>query len=386
MLRRLLIVASVVVFVDIAFFAAITPLLPGYTDDLDLGKDAAGLLTASYAIGTLLASLPAGALAARVGPRPARLAGLYLLGLASIAFGIGENILVLDLARFCQGVGSALTWAGAITWLMVSAPEGRRGELMGTAVGAAVAGAFFGPVIGGIAEGIGTEVVFSSVAILAAGLAWATLSLPAPEVVDERPLQEALQPMRRPEVGSAALLVAVPSLVAGLLTVLIPLRIDELGGTAVIIAGGYAVGAAVETVMAPIVGRLSDTRGRNSPMALGFVISAVAVLLVPLADAVGVVLVALIVSSVGAGFAFAPAMARLSDSAETVALHQGYAAGLLNMAWAAGQIVGSAGGGGAAEAFGDAVPCIAASALLVGMLPLLRREDQFDAAAVRGRG
>jgi MFS family permease len=256
---------------------------------------------------------------------------------------------------------------------MMSAPEGRRGELIGTALGAAVAGAFLGPAIGGIAAGVGTEVVFSSVAILTAGLAWATLSLPIPAGADERPLSEAFAAMRMPLVALAALLVAVPSLTAGLLSVLIPLRIDELGGTAAIIAGGYAIGAAVETVMAPIVGRMSDTRGRTAPMALGFVICALSVLLLPLADAVGVVVAALVVSSVGAGFAFAPAMARLSDSAETVTLHQGYAAGLLNMAWAAGQVIGSAGGGGAAEAFGDAVPCIATAALLFGMLPLLRR-------------
>jgi hypothetical protein len=110
-------------------------------------------------------------------------------------------------------------------------------------------------------------------------------------------------------------------------------------------------------------------------MALGFVICALGALVIPIAEAVGVLLAVLVVSSVGAGFGFAPAMARLSDSAETVALHQGYAAGLLNMAWAAGQIVGSAGGGSAAEAWGDAVPCIAASALLFGMLPLLRRSS-----------
>lgn len=372
MLRRLLIVASVVVFVDIAFFSAITPLLPGYTDDLGLGKDAAGLLTASYAIGTLLASLPAGALAARAGPRPAMLSGLFLLGAASIAFGVGESIVVLDVARFCQGLGSALTWAGAITWLMISAPEGRRGELIGTALGAAVAGAFLGPVIGGVAHGVGTEIVFSSVAILTAGLAWATLSLPAPRDADGEPFADALRAMRMPLVLVAALLVAIPSLMSGLLSVLIPLRIDDLGGTAAIIAGGYAVGAGIETIMAPLVGRLSDTRGRNAPMALGFLICVVAVILVPVADAVGVVLAALLISSLGAGFAFAPAMARLSDSAETIGLHQGYAAGLLNMAWAAGQIAGSAGGGSAAEAWGDAVPCIISGALLLLVMPLLR--------------
>lgn len=373
MLRRLLIVSSVVVFVDIAFFTAITPLLPGYVRDLDLGKDAAGLLTASYAIGTLIASLPAGALAARVGPRPAMLAGLFLLGTASLAFGLASNIVLLDLARFAQGVGSALTWAGAITWLMVSAPEGRRGELIGTALGAAVAGGFLGPVIGGVAEEIGTEVVFGSVALVSIGLAVATLRLPAPPDPDSGPLREAIAAMRLPPVVVASLLVAAPSALAGVLVVLVPLRIDELGGTSAVIAGGYAAAAVIEMVTAPLVGRLSDSRGRGAPMAAGFVICALSVLLVPVAGAVGVVIAALLVSSLGAGFAFAPTMARLSDSAEAVGLHQGYAAGLLNMAWAAGQIAGSAGGGAGAEAWGDAVPCIAAAGLMAAALLLLRR-------------
>ena len=246
MLRRLLIVSSVVVFVDIAFFTAITPLLPGYARDLDLGKDAAGLLTASYAIGTLIASIPGGVLAARVGPRPAMLGGLFLLGTASVAFGFGSNILVLDVARFAQGVGSALTWAGAITWLMVSAPEGRRGELIGTALGAAIAGGFLGPVIGGVADEVGTEAVFGSVGVVAAVLAVATLRLPPPaDDPHGGPLTEVLAAVGRPPVALASLLVAVPSLMSGVLAVLIPLRIDELGGTSAAIAAGYAVGAVV---------------------------------------------------------------------------------------------------------------------------------------------
>jgi MFS family permease len=302
------------------------------------------------------------------------LSGLFLLGSASVAFGLGNDIVVLDLARFIQGFGSALTWAGAITWLMMSAPEGRRGALIGTALGAAVAGAFLGPVIGGLADAVGTEIVFSSVAILAAILAAATLQLPAPQGADDRPLGEVVVAMRESPVATASLLVAVPSLLSGLVTVLVPLRIDELGGTSAAIAAAYAVGAAIETVMAPQVGRLSDRRGRNAPMALGFLICAAAVLLLPPANAVGVVIGVLLISSVGFGFSFAPAMARLSDSAESVGLHQGYAAGLLNMAWAAGQIAGSAGGGAAAQAWGDAVPCVFAAGLIVVSLPLLRRE------------
>ena len=51
-----------------------------YADELELSKAAAGVLSAAYAAGTLVASLPAGFMAARVGPRRTLLCGLLLLG------------------------------------------------------------------------------------------------------------------------------------------------------------------------------------------------------------------------------------------------------------------------------------------------------------------
>ena len=53
-MRRLLILVGAVIFVDTMFFAAITPLLPHYSDELGLSKAAAGLLAGTYAAGTLL--------------------------------------------------------------------------------------------------------------------------------------------------------------------------------------------------------------------------------------------------------------------------------------------------------------------------------------------
>ena len=57
--RRLFLLVAAVVRVDTAFYAAITPLLPHYADELDLSKTAAGVLSASYAAGTLVGG-PAG--------------------------------------------------------------------------------------------------------------------------------------------------------------------------------------------------------------------------------------------------------------------------------------------------------------------------------------
>ena len=119
-MRRLLLLGSTVVFLDVVFYTAITPLLPDYVDDLGLSKGAAGVLSASYAAGTLVAALPAGLMAARVGPRRTLLSGLVLLGLASLVFGFGDQVVLLDAARFVQGVAGALAWAGALTWLIPS--------------------------------------------------------------------------------------------------------------------------------------------------------------------------------------------------------------------------------------------------------------------------
>jgi hypothetical protein len=71
------------------------------------------------------------------------------------------------------------------------------------------------------------------------------------------------------------------------------------------------------------------------------------------------------VVSVGAGLCFAPALALLSDTAESAGLHQGFATGLINIAWALGQMIGSAGGGVGASVGGDALPCLAAAAMLL---------------------
>ena len=95
-MRRLVLLASACVFFDVAFFAAIAPLLPDYVDSLGLTKAEAGVLSAAYAAGTLVASLPAGLVASRVGPKRSVIAGLITLGFASLVFGFAEEILLLD--------------------------------------------------------------------------------------------------------------------------------------------------------------------------------------------------------------------------------------------------------------------------------------------------
>ncbi len=364
-MRRLLVLASTMVFFDVAFYAAIAPLLPDYVADFGLSKAEAGVLAAAYAAGTLLASLPAGFVATRMGPRRTVIGGLLMLGVSSLVFGFAREIVLLDAARFAQGIAGALIWSGALTWLITSAPPERRGSIIGTALGTAVAGALVGPVLGAVAAEVGTEAVFSTVLGISVLLAAIAARMPEPAPPERQPLREVGATMLSRPVLTATAFVAVPSVMFGVAEVLVPLRIDELGGGHVAIAGGFIAGAALEAGLAPIAGRYSDRVGRRIPFVSGIGICACAMVLLAMAHALEPVLAALILASLGAGVCFAPALTTLSETADLSGLHQGFAAGLSNMAWAAGQTVGAVAGGGLAGATGYAAPSLAVAALLM---------------------
>src|ERR1043165_2697540 len=214
-MRRLLILASAMIFFDVAFFAAIAPLLPQYDDELGLTKAEAGILSAAYAAGTLLMSLPAGFVASRAGPKRTVIIGLLLLGSASVVFGFADEILLLDGARFVQGIAGALIWSGALTWLITSAPEEKRGSIIGTALGTAVAGALLGPALGAIAGSVGTEVVFSSVLVVSLAMAAVGSRAPESALPERQSLGIVAATMRTRPILLGVGFVGVPSIMFG---------------------------------------------------------------------------------------------------------------------------------------------------------------------------
>ena len=97
----------------------------------------------------------------------------------------------------------------------------------------------------------------------------------------------------------------------------------------------------------------------------------------------GLLAVALFLAVLGTGILWAPATALLSESADREGLDQGYAFALVNLAWAGGQILGGAGGSGAAQLAGDGLPYLVCSlmfliALLTLRLGAAERVPQFS--------
>ena len=366
-MRRLLILACAVVFLDVPFFSVLTPLLPSYQEEHHLSDGAAGVLAGSFAAGALAFAIPAGWMVARVGARPTVIGGLVALGICSPLFGFAENIVLLDALRFIQGGAGAFMWAGAIAWVVVSAPVERRGEMLGIVIAAAVAGELLGAPLGAIAHAIGTEIVFSAVFLAAAILILIALGIPGAANVESQPLADAWNRIRASDVPRAVVMLAVPSIAFGLAVVVGPLHMDELGASPFLIAAAFATGSVIELFVGPVIGRVSDRVGRTLPYLFGVGTMTLAVIGLGAFGVLPLMFVTVMVLAFGAGIAFTPASALVTDHATAAGLNQGYASGASNMAWGGGQMIGAMGGGALAGVSGYLLPCLITAALLIGV-------------------
>jgi MFS family permease len=360
--RRLVLLVSSIIFVDALLFTALTPLVPEFADEFGLSKSGAGLLIGAFGAGALFGGVPGGLAAARFGPKHAVVWGLVLLGISSLAFALASSAWTLGLARFLQGLSSTVTWAGALAWVTSTAPKAQRGQMIGTAFGAAVAGAVIGPMFGGIAEAVGLTASFTTVGAVAfafAGLAVLGRS------ADCEPL--ALDGLRRAARDRRFLgglwLNTLPALLFGTLAVLAPLTLADEGWTTLTIGAVFFAAGAVEVVINPLLGRLTDRRGRLLPIRVALTASVGVAGGLALSSEPLLVAGLVAAAAIAFGSLYTPGMALTSHRAESTGLAQGLAFGIMNTAWAVGALVGPTLGGALGDAQGDAAPYLLGAAL-----------------------
>jgi MFS family permease len=354
--QRILLLAGAVVFVDMLFFSALTPLLPHYAHTLGLGKTGAGVLTAAYPAGVLIGAIPSGVVAARLGVKPTVVVGLSSVAVCIVTFGLADHAWQLYVARFVQGIASSFSWTGALAWLIAAAPKERRGRLIGTAFAAAVGGTLFGPVLGGVASLAGTGWTFGVVGVASLALVGFAATTPAERPGEPQPLSALVGAFRDPRLLASFWLVALPGLLFGNLSVLVPLRLSTLGFGGAAIGSVFLCSAALEAGNNILIGRVSDRRGTAVPIIVGLAGSVLFAAILPWPGSAVVLAIVVVLASLAFGAFFTPALTLLTNVSEARGLDYGYAFALVNLAWAPGETIGAAGGGSLAHATADAVP------------------------------
>jgi MFS family permease len=175
-------------------------------------------------------------------------------------------------------------------------------------------------------------------------------------------------------------LLVLPALLFGVVAVLVPLKLHDEGWTGVAIGAVFLVTAGVETVLNPLLGRLTDRRGLLLPVRVALVGSIVVSLGFAWADAAPLVAALVVVAGIAYGGFYTPGMALLTDAAENRGIAAALVFGAMNGAWAAGNVVGPAFGGWLGEIAGDSLPylllAVVCLATFVATTPLAPRYAQ----------
>ncbi len=368
-----------VLLMESFFSAVLTPLVPAYRNELGLTDGATGILVAAYAAGSLLLALPAGWFASRFNPRKAVIVGLLGVGVSSVLFGFAGQLTVLEVSRFLLGAFGTLLWAGGLSWAISSTPVAKRGQVMGTLLAAAVAGELVGPPVGALADEVGTEWVFGGTLVLALLLIAVARTVPAAAEADGQTAREAARAVTASGVRAwllAMIAVIGPSIALGSILLLAPLRFDDLGLSAWLLAGMFLAMSVVEMIVGPIVGRVSDRRGRRKPYLIGLAIMASCLVPVAFATSPWVLAALLAVYSAGSGFAFTTSMTMVTDLATRAGLNQGYSSAASAIGWAGGVIIGAIFGGLLVGAVGylGGVLAVVAMIVTIGVVTFRRAE------------
>ncbi|HMO10004.1 MAG TPA: MFS transporter [Actinotalea sp.] len=389
-LRGLLTILAAAMVVDTAAYSAVTPLLPQFVATYSLSPAGAGLLAAAYPVGTVALALPAAWLVSRVGPKRVTVMALCLLGVASLGFALATSAPLLAAARLLQGAGAAGVWAAALAWAIAVAPLGRRSEVIGTLTGAAIIGAVGGPVLGSLGDWLGVRAVFLAFVAVPAVLTALVLRHDRPPVVQRSGSLGALRlAWRDGRVRLGGWLMVVPSVGFGVLTLLVPLRLDARGWAVSAIGAVFLVTAIVEGLASPVAGRAGDRHGARSPAWIALLAAGAGLFAMApwggTGSAGGWVIAALVpLTGVVLGALWTPAMTLLPHGAEDSGIDPAFGFGGANLSWGLGAGAGALAAGAMTQLVGDwsAFASVGAVALVSALA--VRRSAVRGSSALAG--
>lgn len=270
----LLLIALVgVSFLGVGF---IMPLRSIYGERVGASPQEIGLMASAALLTGFCFAPVAGWLTDRVGHRRVLWVGILAHGFLVLAYIPAQNPLLLIGIRGLEGIAMAAILPPSRALMNTIAPKSRQGEASGLLSSAQMVGILLGPVLGTILAsqfGYAPSFLVASVPLFLAAIA-ARLFLPAQALEHA---SHAVAEAGAASLGVSARLFSAPmrlayglsaalSLTNGVITAIWSIYMLKLGASLPVIGLSYTTYAIPTALLTPVVGRLSDRRGRFWPL------------------------------------------------------------------------------------------------------------------------
>jgi MFS family permease len=351
---------------------AILPVLALRARDLGADVSTAAAVVALTGAGMLLASLPAGALVARIGERRALVAAGFVDALAMAFAALTDSVLGLAVGVLLSGVCWTLFLIARQGFMIEVVPVTHRARAMSLLGGSYRVGVLIGPLVG---AGLIRLTDLTSVFWLGAAMSVAASLLAAtmPDVGEEKRAAARASghlgvwtviASHRRVLATLGTAVVILGMSRSLRTSLLPLWADHIGLSAATTSLIFAGAAALDVAFMWPGGWLMDTRGRMI-VAVPVVLSmAVACLLLPLTTSAWSVALVMALIACGNGLGSGIVMTLGADSAPSEGRSQFLGA------WRLCGDIGNTGGPLLVSAVAAVAP-LAVACVTVGVLGLL---------------
>lgn len=332
---RALIVGSAAVFTDMLVHGLAVPVLPLLPAVVEAGPAATGILFSSYAVAMIIATLFAGRIVDRHGPKTPLLIGLVGLAAATLLFATGGPYWLLLIARLAQGIAGGMSWVAALSLIAATTSFDKRGQAMGIAISSLTLGVLIGPPLAGfLVEHFGTAspFLFAAGVALIDGVLRVVLVKDSPRVTDD--IAGPLTVLRVPGSLSVVLGVAVGAAVLAGIEPVLPVH---LGASSLTIGLLFGLAAMAAMIANPLVGRYVTTAPPKFLIGAGVVAVAAALIVIGFASELWQVSIGMVLLGISSALLLAPTTTLISEQGfRSTPTTLGGSYSLYNLAYAAG--------------------------------------------------
>jgi MFS family permease len=393
-LPREVYVLGLIAFCVAVGFGVLIPVLPVFVRSFGVDNFAVGAVVSAFAAMRLVTSPFCGRMIDAFGERVVMAVGIFIVAISSGLAGISSSYEELLVLRGVGGFGSAMFTVSATTLLLTSVEAGLRGRAAGFYQGGFLLGGMTGPAIGGLLSSVsltapfffyaGTLAVAGTVGLVLLRARSERLHAPELPVV---PFREVLRDRRYQAACATNLAQGWTSF--GVRSTLVPVLVVEVLDRPTSWTGiAFACAAVVQTVAVGPAGHFVDTVGRRPAMIAGGALGGLAILAVPFAPNIWLLIVALCLYGIAAAFLGTAPAASVGDAAGG---RSGTAVAVFSMCADVGAIVGPLVAGLLADSFSYPVAFAVGAALLLAAaatsarMPHLPRPSDQDERAVTSR-